>query len=399
MSIVITAVDNVKILCYTYKKELLEEGMDVFLQPEVEEFKKLSSDFCKKSLIHFIDEKHPDGNFEIMDKLYQEACSIGIVALSNPQSTGYDYGVWGNQTLSSTSALSSSLAILETLAQTSATFAYRIHMQGLATKVLCTASISSDVSSTLVSLYTSLFPPSLSALHNPCLYTSGCKLLSTQNTTSLIGEIPLSYGYNPQSVLLVVPHQSTWAAVHCTMSSAMGITPVRTLGLRGLAHSISFNNLQVDTIALLDEGTMRILYSFLFLGIVAIAIGIAQSAYTRAYAYANERYQRGGLIKTIESVQGLLAKSQATITTIRYALYQARLSDSYRLLNFAAQLKFMAGTKLPVAVSDCLQVFGGYGYMEDFGIEKKYRDIHTLATIAGSPIFMKQFIAQLSMEE
>ncbi|MGQ9842470.1 MAG: acyl-CoA dehydrogenase family protein, partial [Spirochaetota bacterium] len=212
------------------------------------------------------------------------------------------------------------------------------------------------------------------------------------------GEVSLSYGYNPQSVLLVVPHQSNWAAVHCLLTPSLSITPVRTLGLRGLAHSISFNNLLVD-IAPISADTMYMLYSFLFLGIVAIAIGIAQSAYTRAYAYAHERYQRGGLIKTIESVQSLLGKSKATITTIRHALYQATLGDSYRLLNFAAQLKFMASTKLHVAVSDCLQVFGGYGYMEDFGIEKKYRDINTLGTIAGSPIFMEQFIAQLSMEE
>jgi alkylation response protein AidB-like acyl-CoA dehydrogenase len=44
------------------------------------------------------------------------------------------------------------------------------------------------------------------------------------------------------------------------------------------------------------------------------------------------------------------------------------------------------------ATTDSLQVFGGYGYMEDYGMEKRLRDVTVLKSMAGTPQYLKQFI-------
>ncbi len=373
--------------------------MDVYSQSDVEEFKKLASDFCKKSLFSFIDEKHPDGNFEILYTLYTEACSIGIIALPTIESSGYEYGVWGKQTLDSTTALYTSLIILETLAQTCATFAFFVHLQGIATNALIRTQIHADAAPTMLSLYATPFPPTYRALHDASIYSTQCTYTESEKKNLLNGTIPVAYGYMPNSILVCLPYKSKWSIAYFTELSSMTIQPIHTHGLRGLVHTITFNNSLINHIAYIDASSLMMLLAYTWLGIVAIALGIAKNAYTKAYQYAHERYQRGNLIKNIESIGMLLGESHAKITTIEHALYSLQWGDSYRLLHYAAQLKLMASTILTRAVSDCLQVFGGYGYMEDFGIEKKFRDIHTLAAIAGSPFFMKQYIAQMEMEE
>lgn len=373
--------------------------MEVYFNQEVEEFKKLASDFCKKSLSKFLDEKNPDGNFELMDPLYNQACSIGIVALPDTHSQGYEYGVWGKQTTVALTALHNSLAILETLAQACATFAYRVHIQGIATNALIQGNVDEPSSSTMVSLHTAPFPPTIAALHNPSLYTSSCTLSPPHPDNVLTGEISVAFGYNPDSLLVLLPYDATWILTLCKNTTTLNIAPLRTHGLRGVAHKVIFNNTSVEHVATLNKSAIQTLFAFMWLGIAAIACGIAQSAYIKAFNYAHQRYQRGCIIKNIESVQMLLGSSKANIETARHALFSFDLCDSYSLLKQAARSKLTATTLCSQAVTDCLQVFGGYGYMEDFGIEKKFRDINTLTTIGGSPFFMKQFIAQMEMEE
>ena len=46
-------------------------------------------------------------------------------------------------------------------------------------------------------------------------------------------------------------------------------------------------------------------------------------------------------------------------------------------------------------MSDMMQVFGGYGYMEEFGIERRLRDMQVLKLNAGSPLYLRKFIYDL----
>ena len=64
----------------------------------------------------------------------------------------------------------------------------------------------------------------------------------------------------------------------------------------------------------------------------------------------------------------------------------------------AAAAKLAATELAARAVTDSMQVLGGYGYMEDFGMEKRLRDVMVLRTACGPPAYLKQMVFDLSGE-
>jgi len=367
-----------------------EEGMDGLTNSDIVQFELLTGDFCKKSLSQFIDEHHPDGNFSILPSIIDEACSIGIITKAHHNASGYDYGIWGKQTLTSTDAIINSLTMLSVLASTCASFAFLAHIQGLAANILIQRDIENNTAYPFLSLYNELLPPHYQTVVHP---SSHAIKLDNPFIAQLHG-----YGYNPCYAIVCVPDTSGWSMLYFDSVQTILLQSIKTHGLRGLYYKARFNSDITATIPVSNH-TIELLFAFFWLGIAAISIGIAQSAYLKAINYAHQRYQRGSVIKNIESVQMLLGASKAKIETAKNALFSFTASDSYLLLKHAAHSKLIVTTLCSQVVTDCLQVFGGYGYMEDFGIEKKFRDINTLATIGGSPFFMKQFIAQMEMEE
>jgi alkylation response protein AidB-like acyl-CoA dehydrogenase len=126
----------------------------------------------------------------------------------------------------------------------------------------------------------------------------------------------------------------------------------------------------------------------------AIAVGIAKGATAAAHTYAAERYQGGSRIEEHPAVKMLIAGSEAAIQAAEamvFSLRECNVTTPRQLLKPAAAK--LAVTELCAhAVTDCLQVFGGYGYMEDFGMEKRLRDVTVLKSAFGSPLFLKQFV-------
>jgi hypothetical protein len=368
----------------------MEEGMDSLTNSDIVQFELLTNDFCKKSLSQFIDEHNPDGNFSILPYLIDEACSIGIITKAHHNASGYDYGIWGKQTLTSTDAIINSLSMLSVLASTCASFAFLAHIQGLAANVLIQSQIENNTPYPFLSFYNELLPPQYQALiHLP----SNTLKVNNPFIAQLYG-----FGYNPCHAIVCLPDTSGWSMLYFDSVQTILLQNIKTHGLRGLYYKARFNSDITATIPVSNH-TIELLFAFFWLGIAAISIGIAQSAYLKAFNYAHQRYQRGSVIKNIESVQMLLGSSKAKIETAKNTLFSFTAIDSNLLLKHAAHSKLTVTTMCSQVVTDCLQVFGGYGYMEDFGIEKKFRDINTLTTIGGSPFFMKQFIAQMEMEE
>ncbi|MEJ5362834.1 MAG: acyl-CoA dehydrogenase family protein [Spirochaetota bacterium] len=367
--------------------------MSTLPQATTDEFEQLTASFCKKSLLHFIDEHHPDGNFTLLPSLIDEACAIGIIAKANKSAPGYDYGVWGKQTIDSKDAILSSLIMLATLAKTCASFAFLVHIQGITAHILIRNTIENDYHYPLLILYNGFFPPYYSSLYNP----SQIPINYTIENDFFI-HTSTGYGYNPQYAIVCIPQSSEWQYIYFNSTETILFQPIKTHGIRGLTYCARFNSKITHSISS-NIKTIELLLAYFWLGLAAIATGIAQSAYQKALEYAGERYQRGTLIKNIESVQMLLGNAKANIEVSKRALFTFELGDSSSLLKHAAQIKLTATTLCSQAITDCLQVFGGYGYMEDFGIEKKFRDCNTLLTIGGSPFFMKQYIAQMEMEE
>lgn len=117
------------------------------------------------------------------------------------------------------------------------------------------------------------------------------------------------------------------------------------------------------------------------LGLVgAIAAGNARGAWTAALQYARERYQGGAIIIEHALVQGMLGKSLADIRSAE-AMVAAGLAGSG---DDAVLAKVVASRHGEQVCLDAMQVFGGNGYMRDYGIEKRLRDAKMLCLVGGS---------------
>jgi alkylation response protein AidB-like acyl-CoA dehydrogenase len=122
------------------------------------------------------------------------------------------------------------------------------------------------------------------------------------------------------------------------------------------------------------------------LGIAACATGLAQAALSAAVAYAGQRRQFGRPVGDFQGVSFLLADMATAVAAAR-ALYQAaaRRKDAglpYRPQAAMAKL-FASDTAMRVA-TDAVQVLGGYGYVEDFAVERYLREAKVLQIVEGT---------------
>ncbi len=113
-------------------------------------------------------------------------------------------------------------------------------------------------------------------------------------------------------------------------------------------------------------------------GICAVALGSAEKALSIAKRYSEERYQGGKVIKEHHAVKILIGEALKNIRISSMALERAL--ENLRETPMADLLSLWEHVRPACAntVSNCMQVLGGYGYMEDFGIEERLRDALTL---------------------
>ena len=121
-------------------------------------------------------------------------------------------------------------------------------------------------------------------------------------------------------------------------------------------------------------------------GIAAQAVGIAQGALEVASAYARERRQFGRPIAEFQMIQGLLADMDAATEAARQLLYtacaaiDAGVPDASR---WSALCKLVAGDAAMRVTTDAVQVLGGYGYVDDYPVERMMRDAKITQPLRG----------------
>jgi alkylation response protein AidB-like acyl-CoA dehydrogenase len=122
------------------------------------------------------------------------------------------------------------------------------------------------------------------------------------------------------------------------------------------------------------------------LGIAACAVGLAQAALDAASAYAKERRQFGRPIGDFQGIQFMLADMATQVSAARsLVLAAARLKDAGRPFGVeAAKAKLFATDAAMKVTTDAVQVFGGYGYVEDFPVERYMREAKVLQIVEGT---------------
>lgn len=110
----------------------------------------------------------------------------------------------------------------------------------------------------------------------------------------------------------------------------------------------------------------------------AIAVGIAQGAFNRALNYTLERYQGGKMICDQDAVRNILADRGIAIEAARALAYRS-VSWGWDQPHPEAEVgaSAFAAELAPQVVLDCIQLLGGYGYMEDYRLERFLRDAKT----------------------
>jgi alkylation response protein AidB-like acyl-CoA dehydrogenase len=112
------------------------------------------------------------------------------------------------------------------------------------------------------------------------------------------------------------------------------------------------------------------------IGIGAQMLGLAQGAWNYAAKYAQERKQFGKAIAEFQAVQFALAEMATDIEATRLLVYNAaRLKDAkLDYVREAAMAKYFASQVAERVASQAVEVYGGYGFVKDYPVEKYYRD-------------------------
>jgi alkylation response protein AidB-like acyl-CoA dehydrogenase len=174
------------------------------------------------------------------------------------------------------------------------------------------------------------------------------------------------------------------------------------MGLRGsVSTAISFEDVRVPKDNLLGERGRGFIQFLQVLdggriGIGAMAIGLAQASFEAARAYAKERTAFGKPIGSYESVSNMIADMATNIEAARLMVYQAAwLKDQGRPFSkHAAMAKLFASEMGEKVCRDAIQIFGGYGYSQEYPVERIYRDQRLLTIGEGTSEILRVVIGR-----
>jgi len=170
-----------------------------------------------------------------------------------------------------------------------------------------------------------------------------------------------------------------------------------TLGLRSVTfNTLYLENCRVEQANRLGEPSdgwtvAQRARDRMAIALAAAGLGVSEAAVDVAAQYATERVQFGVPIARKQAIQSYMAEAMTKVEALRYLVYhaawlvdQADRSRSGGDLSFDASVVKAFSTRVARGVTNrMLQVLGGYGYMEDYPMARKYRDARALGIIGG----------------
>ncbi len=133
------------------------------------------------------------------------------------------------------------------------------------------------------------------------------------------------------------------------------------------------------------------------LNIAATSLGTAQRAFDKAFTYAQERQQFGKPIAGFQNLQFKLADMQTNLTAARLMLYHAAdnfdKSGADKTMTSAMAKRFVTDIGFEIT-NDALQIHGGYGYLQDYELERMLRDLRVNQILEGTNEIMRVIIAR-----
>tara|TARA_R110000772_G_scaffold267976_1_gene393693 strand:+ start:74295 stop:75497 length:1203 start_codon:yes stop_codon:yes gene_type:complete len=179
------------------------------------------------------------------------------------------------------------------------------------------------------------------------------------------------------------------------------------MGLRGIPEcQVHFKDLEVhESMALIPPQGIRrgfaglmTAYNSQRVGAGTVALGIAQGAYEKALAYAQEREQFGRPIAEFQGLQWMLVDMATQITAAQTLIYRAAASaetdqSGFPDMTLAAQAKIFTSEMAIKVTSEALQVFGAMGYSRNLPMERMYRDARMFTIGGGTAQVLRNMVA------
>jgi alkylation response protein AidB-like acyl-CoA dehydrogenase len=148
----------------------------------------------------------------------------------------------------------------------------------------------------------------------------------------------------------------------------------------------------VDSLRILDGGRVSI---------AALSIGMAQGAYDAALKYAKLRKQFGRPISEFQAIQHKLVDMATKIDASRLLTYRAAcmIDAGKRVTRESAMAKLFASESAVWIAGEAVQIFGGYGFIKDYPVEKFYRDVKLCTIGEGTSEIQRLVIARQLLKD
>jgi alkylation response protein AidB-like acyl-CoA dehydrogenase len=132
------------------------------------------------------------------------------------------------------------------------------------------------------------------------------------------------------------------------------------------------------------------------LGVGSLALGIGQAALEYAMRYATERKQFGQPISNNQALQWMMAESHTELEAARLLLLLASFKKEQRrpFAREASMAKFYATEAAERACYNAVQILGGYGYSDEYPVERHYRDVRVTSIYEGTNQIQRMIVAR-----
>jgi acyl-CoA dehydrogenase len=165
--------------------------------------------------------------------------------------------------------------------------------------------------------------------------------------------------------------------------------------------TVSFNDVEVPVENLIGEENKGFQLAMMSLditrpGVAAMAVGIARAAFEFATDYSRERVQFGVPIAMHQAIQFMIADMATEVEAARLLTWKSavQLDQGQRNTLISSHAKRFAGDTAMKVATDAVQVYGGYGYIKDYPVEKLFRDAKIMQLYEGTSQIQRLVIAR-----
>lgn len=376
--------------------------MEFGLNKEQDAIQKAAREFAKGEFDKEIALEH-ERSHTFPSEIWKKACELGFMGIHFPEEYGgQEYGVFENAlVVEEFCRQDSGIGIALSLADFSSEIILRFGSEQQKGKYLIPITEGKAISSggiTEPDHGSDITLMDTTATKQGDEYIiNGVKTFITNGTTSdfaivLCQTDPLAKPtYRGQSIIIV--DKDTPGYTTADVGEKMGIKMSPT-------GELSFNNVRVPLTNLVGQENRGFYHVLEFfdesrIEIGAQALGIAQGAFDRALAYTKERTQFGKKLAEFQVTQHKLADMAAKIETARLVVYKSAWNfDQGNIDPKLTSIAKMYAARVAVEVADeAIQLFGGYGYMLEYEVERFYRDAKITEIYEGTREIQKNTIA------